>query len=137
MGDEEFESWLNQYTSDQVTSLRKLRELVIANTEGLVETVNQEEWLNNYIFYSVGSTMVYAIGVKKNSKISLHMMPLYGSKSLQDRHQSALAPFMSGKSCIDFQEFSQLPISNLTHIFDRGTMSMLAAVEATKATKKK
>lgn len=128
MTDEDFERWLQSYSEDQIDSLRRLRSLIIEHTNGLEESLNDGKWLKGYVFYSSGSNMIYAIGCKGNSKTTLHMMPFYGSAVLKERHGAALTPFLTGKSCIAFQKFSDLPISTLIDIFELGTATMVNAL---------
>ncbi len=121
MKDADFDLWLQGLSEDQVESLRNLRFLILEHTHGLQESVNKGKWLTNYVFYASQSGMVYAIGPKGKTKTTLHMMPYYGSAELQERHRTALSPFLTGKSCITFRKFSDLPTSNLVNIFVVGT----------------
>ena len=124
MTDEDFNLWLQAFSDDQIESLCSLRSLITKHARGLKESANDGKWLAGYIFYSNASRMVYAIGPKGKTKTTLHMMPFYGSTVLQERHREALSPFLTGKSCIAFEKFSDLPISNLADIFEVGTQAM-------------
>lgn len=125
MTDEEFDRWVQAFSEDQIESLRGLRSLILEYTNGLQESVNNGKWLTGYVFYSSASTMIYAIGPKGTLKTTLHMMPFYGSVALQRRHGAALAPFLTGKSCIAFRKFPDLPIRHLVNIFELGTPVMV------------
>ena len=129
MNDDEFEDFLEGCSEDQSDSLRELRLLIRANAEGLQETVNSGRWLNGSVFYTADGQMIYAIGPKGKTKTTLHMMPYYGSPFLQERHGEALATFLTGKSCIAFRRFSELPLDALTDIIGRGTPVMVAMIE--------
>lgn len=129
MTDEEFEGFLVGCSDDQVNSLRGLRSLIDQNSAGLDEGVNTGRWLNGYVFYSAHGQMIYAIGPKGKSKTTLHMMPYYGSPVLQERHGEALSTFLSGKSCIAFHGYSELPLDALTDIICRGTQVMIRMLE--------
>lgn len=125
--DVEFEHWVAAYSDGQIRSLRSLRTLILKHTVGLGESINSGKWLTNYLFYSANSKMVYAIGPIGKSKTTLHMMPYYGSEVLQQKHGEALSPFLTGKSCIAFLDFSDLPINTLKSIFEVGTPAFLKA----------
>ena len=129
MTDDEFEGFLADCSDDQVTSLRGLRSLIEQNAGGLDEGVNTGRWLNGFVFYSAHGQMIYAIGPKGKTKSTLHMMPYYGSPVLQERHGEALSTFLTGKSCIAFRRYSELPLDALTDIVRRGTPVMIDMIE--------
>ena len=129
MTDEEFAEHLVGCSDDQVDSLRALRRLISTNTQGLDEGVNDGRWRNGYVFYSADGQMIYAIGPKGKTKTTLHMMPYYGSPSLQELHGDALSSFLTGKSCIAFRKYSELPLGAVTDIICRGTPVMVAMIE--------
>ena len=129
MTDEEFEEYLVACSDDQADALLHLRSLIGQNSEGLDECVNTGRWLNGFVFYSALGQMVYAIGPKGKTKTSFHMMPFYGSPVLQERHGAALSTFLTGKSCIAFRRYSEVPLDALTDIVRRGTPVMLGMIE--------
>ena len=128
MNNLEFSTWLVACSDQQAKAIRALRKLIKENTNNLEETVNQGKWLHGYIFYSHQSQMIFALAPRGTTKTTLHMMPFYGSKELQLRHQNALAPFLTGKSCIEFKDFSELPLENLQNIVKEGTKKFLDRV---------
>lgn len=125
MTDDEFEGWLATFSMDQKISLHGLRALITKHTESLCEEINHGKWLTNYVFYTFESTMVYAIGPKGKSKTSLHMMPYYGSAALQEKYRPTLSPYLTGKSCIAFRNFNELPGSSVIGILEAGTPAFL------------
>ena len=106
---------------DQAAAVLGLHALVTAAAPDLGVAVNDGKWLRGLIFFSAGPNMVYAVGPKGTTKTVFHMMPFYGSPVLQERHGPALAPFLTGKSCITFRRFDDLPAEALTDIVGRGT----------------
>ena len=128
MNDVDFTAWLTTCGNRQVKAISSMRKLIKENTNNLEETVNQGKWLHGYIFYSHQSQMIFALAPRGTTKTTLHMMPFYGSKELQLRHQNALAPFLTGKSCIAFKDFSELPLENLQNIVKEGTKKFLDRV---------
>ena len=129
MDDGEFEEYLAPCGDDQVAGLRFLRDLVQTHGGGLDESVNTGRWLEGFVFYSTAGQMVYAMGPKGKSKTTFHMMPFYGSTALQERHGPALAPFLTGKSCIAFRNVTELPTDALVDIVARGTSVMRRMLE--------
>jgi len=125
VNEKEFAHWLEGCSTEQIDSIRSLRNLIRTNTRGLEETINQGKWLHNYIFYSVDSKMVYAVAPKGKTLTTFHMMPYYGSEELQLKYQSELEPFMTGKSCLTFKNFTDLPYKSLTAIVKKGTKNFL------------
>ncbi len=129
MTDAEFDDFVEGCSDDQVNALRALRSLIRENARELDEGVNSGRWLNGYVFFSVEGQMIFAIGPKGKAKTTLHMMPYYGSPVLQEQHGGALAAFLTGKSCIAFRKYSELPIEALTDIISRGTPVMVEMIQ--------
>ena len=125
MNEGEFSSWLAGCSPEQELSLRALRALVKENSEELSEDVNSGKWLAGYIFYSKGSRMLFAMSPQGKARVTFHMMPYYGSPQLQLRYQGDLKPFLTGKSCIAFKNFSELPRSALVAIVREGSAGFL------------
>ena len=125
MNEGEFSNWLIGCSPEQELSLRALRTLVKENTEELSEEVNLGKWLAGYIFYSKGSRMLFAMAPQGKAKVTFHMMPYYGSPQLQLRYQGELKLFLTGKSCIAFKNFSDLPRSALVAIVREGSKGFL------------
>jgi hypothetical protein len=48
-------------------------------------------------------------------------MPMYGVAEMKSKWSDSLAPFVSGKSCINFKSFSDLPTEAITNITEVGT----------------
>jgi len=125
MQDEAFQRWCGEFSDVQIASLGNLRSLILENTQELDETINEGKWLNNCVFYSYKSKMVYGIGPKGKTKVTFHMLPYYMSSQLQEKHGPTLAPFLTGKSCIAFEDFTKLPITNLVDILKTGIPDFL------------
>ena len=61
------------------------------------------------------------VGALKNGKVTWHMMPMYGVTEMKEKWSDSLAPYVSGKSCINFKTFSELPEDALLDIVQNGT----------------
>ena len=120
--------WLEKTSAQQRESLIEAHAFIVSNTEGLSEEINTGKWLTGYLFFSANSTMVFALAPQGESSTTLHMMPYYGSTELQNKHQSALKPFLTGKSCIAFERFSDLPRESMLNIVKDGTKVFLEQI---------
>lgn len=129
MTDDEFEAWLAGRTEDQCAAMGWVRSLVTGHAPDLDESVTTGRWLAGFVFYSAVEQMVFAIGPKDKTKTTFHMMPFFGSPVLQERHGSALAPFVTGRSCIAFRRAGEVPAEAPIDIIEQGTPVMRAMLE--------
>jgi hypothetical protein len=124
MSGPEFDRHVADLSPDQASALREIRAVMAAHAPFLDESVNEGRWLNGLVFYSVVGTMVFAMGPRGKSKTVFHMMPYYGSPVLQERHAGDLSPFLTGKSCIAFRRYEDLPDGVLADIVASGAPVM-------------
>ena len=100
-------------------------------------SINNGKWLTGFIVYADASgDMVYAVGPRGDKKTSFHMMPYYSSKNLQEQHGPALKRFFTGKSCIEFTNYADLPGEALVAIVTGGAKQCRAAKQAYLESKK-
>jgi hypothetical protein len=93
----EIDIFLTSASPDQQAIVRTLREIITRQAGELAERVNMGKWLKGYLFYEgPGEQMVFAIGLTAARTVTLHLMPYYGSRELQDRYGAALGPFQVG-----------------------------------------
>jgi len=130
MDEVEFAQYTSGLDADQQDAVTQVRGMMLTLAPDLVESVNDGRWLNGLIFYSACGSMLFAVGPKGAKKTVFHMMPFYGSAALQSAHREALAPFLTGKSCITFRRFDDLPVHNIADIIERGTPGMIEAISS-------
>lgn len=130
MDDAEFGRYVQELDPDQQDAIGRLRGLMLTLAPELDEAVNDGRWLKGLIFYTTGGHMMFAVGPKGSKKTVFHMMPFYGSAGLQAAHRDALAPFLTGKSCITFRRFDDLPMEAVADIIERGTPGMLEVLRS-------
>jgi hypothetical protein len=129
----DIDGFLTGATQGQQAIVGSLREIITQRADGVTERVNSGKWLNGYLFFDdPGGKMVFAIGLTAGNSVTLHLMPLYGSGELQDRHGAALGPFRSGKSCLRFTDPGELPAAAIGAVADATPryLEMVAAVRA-------
>lgn len=122
--DRDIDAYTTDLTPDQASAVREIRAVIAVHAPFLDETVNEGRWLNGLLFYSVGETMVLALGPKGTTKSVFHMMPYYASPTLQARHGDALSRFLTGKSCITFARYEDLPAGVVPDIVASGAPVM-------------
>jgi hypothetical protein len=115
----ELDIFLTSASPGQQVIVRTLREIITRRAGGLAERVNTGKHLTGYLFYEgPGDQMVFAIGLTAARTVTLHLMPYYGSRELQDRHGAVLGPFQVGKSCLRFADPAELPADAIGAVAD-------------------
>ena len=119
LSEAKFSDYLAPLTPEQIESIQSVRSLITERCPNLVEVIDEGKWFGGLLTYSTPQGMfLYALGPRSGGFTTLHMMPLYGSKTLQERHLVPLKKFLSGKSCIKFKRASDLPLDSITDILD-------------------
>ncbi len=112
---------LNEYlaplTANQVEAITKLRSLILEYNPTLQESIDTGKWFGGMLTYTTPTSMfVYALGPRKNDHTAFHMMPYYASPDLQQKHGQALKKILSGKSCIKFARYDEIPLDAIRDI---------------------
>ncbi len=119
LSESELSEYLAALTPDQVAIIRLIRPLILESNPTLVEIVNEERWLGGLLTYNLpAGAFVYALGPVKSGKTTLHLMPYYASKELQDKHGATLKKLLTGKSCIQMKTVADVPVNVLNDIFE-------------------
>jgi hypothetical protein len=114
--------YLEPLTAEQQVSIQAFRRLLIAQAPSLVEQIDEGKWFVGLLTYSLPTgQFAFALGPRAHGFTTFHMMPYYESKALQERHGAALKKFLSGKSCIKFKNYADLPEESLADIIRVGT----------------
>ena len=129
----EIDIFLTSASPGQQAIVRTLREIIKHRAGDLAERVNAGKHLTGYLFYEgPADQMVFAIGLTAARTVTLHLMPYYGSRELQDRYAAALGPFQVGKSCLRFADPAGLPTDAISAVAD-ATPRYLEIVTAMKS----
>ena len=117
LSDEQLEGYLEPMTEEQRAGIRAVRGWVADANLDLIEEIDTGKWFGGLLTYhSDDRIFVFALGPLKDGFTTFHMMAFYGSKVLQERHVEALKKLLSGKSCIKFRNFSDVPEDALRDI---------------------
>jgi hypothetical protein len=121
---ETIKKYLELLDPEQTESIEAIRTLLAANAPNLNEQIDDGKWFKGLLTYSLPSgQFAFALGPRANGLTTFHMMPFYGLPELQKQHGSALKKFLSGKSCIKFRSYTDLPEKSLIDIITNGTAS--------------
>ncbi len=137
LDDESIQSYLAPLESNQQEAIRGLRQLVFQYNPTLKEEIDQGKWFGGMLVYATKEgQFLYALGPRVQGYTTFHMMPYYGSKELQAKYGEQLKKFLSGKSCIKFKKFQDLPLVAIEGILQVGTSEVLKFMAELKAKKR-
>lgn len=121
LSDEAIENYLQPLDPAQVEIITLLRGLILESGQGLDERIETGKWYTGLLVYDApGRLTTYALGPRSGGYTTFHMMPLYGSPVLQERHGATLKPILSGKSCIKVRSIEQIPLAAVRDIIAAG-----------------
>jgi hypothetical protein len=127
MNSKEIGIYVKNLNPEQNKAIQKMRAFVLRYNPSLKEKINKSKWLTGLIMYSSPTGVhAYALGPRGKNMTTFHMMPYYGSPKLQAKHGAALKKFLTGKSCIQFKNFEDLPKKAMMDIIKNGTKELLA-----------
>jgi hypothetical protein len=128
--EEQIAAYLEPLTAEQSEAIRAIRLRIAEHNPSLVEAIDEGKWFRGLLTYTMpDGTFVYALGPRAGGQTTFHMMPYYASAELQARHAAALKPLLTGKSCIQFARYSQVPEDALCDIIGSASKVMQAAME--------
>lgn len=137
LSDQEFSKYVSSCNKDQTDNILAVRELILEHCPDLVEAVDDGKWFGGLLTYNTPTGMfVYALGPRTGGFTTFHMMPYYGSTGLQERHGPLLKKFLTGKSCIKFKQFAELPEASIRDILG-STSRFIEVATAMMAQRKK
>ena len=129
LSDAEFDHYTASLEPHQAGAISAVRNLIRELNPGVVERIDDGKWFVGLLTYSTPEgAFLYALG-PRSGRTTFHMMAYYGSKALQERHGPSLKPFLTGKSCIRFDSFEQLPEGALRDIIEGSPEWVLSAMK--------
>jgi hypothetical protein len=110
LSDQELNAYLEPMSEEQSASIRAVRKLLIELAPDLTEEIDAGKWFGGLLTYHTDDRIfMFALGPLSAGYTTFHMMPFYGSKTLQESYGPALKKLLSGKSCIKFKQYSDVP----------------------------
>ncbi len=116
----------NNPNAKTLIEINKVLEFIRIHAPSLKEKAGSTKWSQGHTVFCFNNeetdgAYVFMIGALKSGKVTWHMMPLYGVEEVKEKYTDNLKPFQSGKSCIQFKSFDDLPLSDLEKIVSEGT----------------
>jgi len=136
--DEIIDDYLAPLHPNQREGIRALRTLLLDNDPALVEAIDDGKWFRGLLtYYTPTGEFLYALGPRAGDATTFHMMAYYVSPALQERHGPALKRFLTGKSCMQFRRYSELPEDALRDIVHSSKEIVKTAMQMRDAQKKR
>ncbi|MBA4849315.1 hypothetical protein [Emticicia sp. BO119] len=132
------EFYISRQPSERQNVLSNIHGIIIendANIEVKVEPMMGKEMI---IYKEKGGLMKYALSSVKNY-ISLHVLPIYGSKELHEKYKAKLIGASFQKGCINFIDETEMPLPVVKELISDCAKINLAKIRENylKAKKKK
>lgn len=131
----------NAPSAETLAEVDKTLQFIRKYAPELTEQAGTSKWTDGHtVFFDPATTpdqFVFMVGALKNGKVTWHLMPMYGVPELKERWTEALKPFASGKSCIHFRQFNELPQDALQDIVKHGAPRFSEIVREMKKNKRR
>ncbi|EAR10179.1 hypothetical protein [Reinekea blandensis] len=118
-------SYRHNPNSTTLAEIDKTLQFIRERAPELFEREGATKWTEGHrVFFDPegpDDQYTFMVGALKNGNVTWHMMPIYAVPELKERWATALRPFLSGKSCIQFKSFDELPQDALDDIVRKGT----------------
>jgi hypothetical protein len=105
----EVEAYITSQPADRQTILSNIHTTIIENDKSVIAEVGPMMG-KEMIVYKGKGVMKYGLASVKNY-ISLHLMPIYGSKTLHSKYRKLLPLANFQKGCINFNNENEMPIA--------------------------
>lgn len=104
----EIEVYINRQAADRQNILANIHTTIIENDKSVIAEVGSMMG-KEMIIYKGKGVMKYGLASVKHY-ISLHLMPIYGSKTLHSKYRTLLPLANFQKGCINFNNEDEMPI---------------------------
>jgi hypothetical protein len=136
VADQELDTHMSDWTSEQADAVRRFRNLVRELDPGLDERLAADGMFAGMLTFNREGMFIYAAGRRAGGRSSLHLMTYYGSAELQRRHGAAMKKVMAGKSCLAFHRWDELPIQAIEDCVRNGSVALLKALTGYEGSRK-
>jgi hypothetical protein len=113
--DTKVEQYISAQPSDRQSILNGIH-LIIVGEDKTVVPIVEPMMGKEMIVYKGKGMMKYALASVKNY-MSLHVLPIYGSKTLFSKYQSLLPKANFQKGCINFNTADEMPLDIIRQLF--------------------
>jgi len=104
----EIEAYITSQPADRQRILSNIHKAIINNDKSVIAKV-ESMMGKEMIVYKGKGVMKYGLASVKHY-ISLHVMPIYGSKTLHSKYKTLLPLANFQKGCINFNNENEMPI---------------------------
>ena len=130
----------NSPNSDTLHEISLVLNFIRKHAPELIEKEGDSKWTSGHRVFAFKDDepgmYTFMVGALKSGKVTWHIMPMYGVAEMKNRWSQVLSPFVSGKSCIQFKSFNELPLEALEDIVSNGTVLFQKEMAAYYAKKK-
>jgi hypothetical protein len=105
----EIETYIKSQPADRQKILADIHSIILENDKSVIAGV-EPMMGKEMIIYKGKGVMKYALSSVKQY-ISLHLMPIYGSKTLHSKYQALLPLANFQKGCINFNNDNEMPLN--------------------------
>jgi hypothetical protein len=106
--------YISNQPLDRQSILSNIHEIIIDLDKSTKATV-EPMMGNEMIMYKTGGYMKYGLAGMKNY-MTLHILPIYGSKSLYTKYKLLLNKSTFQKGCINFHDENEMPLEILSKL---------------------
>jgi hypothetical protein len=104
----DIDNYLSKQLSVRQGILKKIHKIIIENDKNVMAAI-EPMMGKEMIVYKDRGLMKYGLASVKNY-MSLHVMPVYGSKTLYSRYKTLLNKANFKKGCINFKDEVEMPL---------------------------
>ena len=133
--DKNFEKYVSEQPSERRRLLRNIHAVIIKEDISVIPVITKMMGKEMVVYNAKGS-MKYALSSVKKY-MSLHVLPIYGSKILFDKYCALLPNANFQKGCINFNEEEEIPLKVIKQLIaDCAPIDLVAIREKYLAEKK-
>jgi hypothetical protein len=104
----EIKNYISKQPSERQEVMIKIHSTIVAG-DNSIEAIVEPMMGNEMIIYKRKGLMKYGLASMKNY-MSLHLLPMYGSKPLYEKYRNLLHKAKFQKGCINFNKADEMPL---------------------------
>jgi hypothetical protein len=107
--DQKIKNYISAQPADRQSILSNIHSIILDNDKSVIPEIEPMMGKEMIIYKINGKMMKYGLASVKNY-MSLHVLPIYGSKTLFEKYKSLLKEASFQKGCINFNTGEQMPL---------------------------